>query len=33
MISFSPKIEIINHFDKLIHKVDIDIEDVLEKYW
>ena len=32
MTSFSPKIEIINHFDKLIHKVDIDIEDALEKY-
>ena len=27
----SPKIEIINHFDKLINKVDIDIEQCLEK--
>ena len=32
MTNFSPKIEIINHFDQLIHKVDIDIEDTLEKY-
>lgn len=32
MTSLSPKIEIIYHFDKLIHKVDIDIEDTLEKY-
>lgn len=28
----SPKIEIINHFDDLIHRVDIDIEESLEKY-
>ena len=28
----SPKIEIINHFDNLIHRVDIDIEECLEKY-
>ena len=29
---FSPKIEIINHFDNLINRVDIDIEECLEKY-
>ena len=29
---FSPKIEIINHFDNLISQVDIDIEESLEKY-
>ena len=28
----SPKIEIINHFDNLIQRVDIDIEESLEKY-
>ena len=28
----SPKIEIINHFDNLIHRVDIDIEESLGKY-
>ena len=28
----SPKIEIINHFDRLINRVDIDIEESLEKY-
>ena len=28
----SPKIEIINHFDKLINQVDIDIEKCLERY-
>ena len=28
----SPKIEIINHFDNLIHRVDIDIEESIEKY-
>ena len=28
----SPKIEIINHFDNLIQRVDIDIENSLEKY-
>ena len=32
MARFSPKIEIINHFDKLINKVDIDIDHCLEKY-
>ena len=29
---FSPKIEIINHFDNLINRVDIDIEQCIEKY-
>ena len=29
---FSPKIEIINYFDELINKVDIDIEETLNKY-
>lgn len=28
----SPKIEIINHFDKLIQQVDIEIEECLETY-
>ena len=32
MTRFSPKIEIINHFDNLINRVDIDIDDCLEKY-
>ena len=32
MAKFSPKIEIINHFDNLINKVDIDIDISLEKY-
>ena len=32
MSRFSPKIEIINHFDKLINRVDIDIDDCLEKF-
>jgi hypothetical protein len=32
MSGFSPKIEIINHFDKLINRVDVDIEESLEKY-
>ena len=32
MERFSPKIEIINHFDKLINKVDIDIDSNLGKY-
>ena len=32
MSGFSPKIEIINHFDKLINRVDVDIEQSLEKY-
>ena len=31
MESFSPKIEIINHFDDLVNRVDIDIENSLEK--
>ena len=29
---FSSKLEIINHFDNLIQRVDIDIEECLEKY-
>jgi hypothetical protein len=29
---FSPKIEIINHFDNLINGIDIDIDSSLEKY-
>ena len=29
---FSPKVEIINHFDELINRVDIDIDECLEKY-
>ena len=32
MARFSPKIEIINHFDNLINRVDIDIDNCLEKY-
>ena len=32
MAVLSPKIEIINHFDKLINRVDIDIDECLEKY-
>ena len=32
MSSFSPKLEIINYFDELINRVDIDIEECLEKY-
>ena len=32
MANFSPKIEIINHFDNLIHRIDIDIEQCIEKY-
>ena len=32
MRNFSPKIEIINHFDKLINRIDIDIEESLGKY-
>ena len=32
MPGYSPKIEIINHFDKLINRVDVDIEESLEKY-
>ena len=32
MTRLSPKIEIINHFDNLISRVDIDIEQSIEKY-
>ena len=32
MERFSPKIEIINHFDNLINRIDIDIDSSLEKY-
>ena len=32
LVSFNPKQEIINHFDNLINRVDIDIEESLEKY-
>jgi hypothetical protein len=32
MTRFSPKIEIINHFDNLINRIDIDIDTSLEKY-
>ena len=32
MTRFSPKIVIINHFDNLINRVDIDIDDCLNKY-
>ena len=32
MANFSPKLEIINHFDNLINRIDIDIEESLEKY-
>ena len=32
MTKYSPKIEIINHFDKLINIVDIDIDTRLQKY-
>ena len=32
MARFSPKIEIINHFDNLINRIDIDIDICLEKY-
>ena len=32
MVVFSPKLEIINHFDELINRVDIDIENALEIY-
>ena len=32
MSTFSPKIEIIDHFDNLINRVDIDIDICLEKY-
>ena len=30
--TFSPKIEIINHFDELINQVDIEFEECLGKY-
>ena len=32
MLRYSPKIEIINYFDNLINRVDIDIESSFEKY-
>jgi hypothetical protein len=32
MERFSPKIEIINHFDNLINRIDIDIDSCLENY-
>ena len=32
MTRFSSKIEIRNHFDNLINRVDIDIDDCLQKY-
>ena len=32
MARLSPKVEIINHFDNLIHQIDIDIEQSIEKY-
>ena len=32
MDRFSPKIEIINHFDNLINRVDIEVEECIEKY-
>ena len=32
MEKFSPKIEIINHFDDLINRIDIDIDSSLEKF-
>ena len=32
MAEFSTKIEIINHFDSLINRVDIDIDSYLEKF-
>ena len=32
MARISPKIEIINHFDKLINRIDIDIDTFLEKF-
>ena len=32
MTNFSPKLEIINHFDSLINRIDIDIEQSLDKY-
>ena len=32
MERFSPKVEIINHFDNLINRIDIDIDSSLEKF-
>ena len=32
MEKLNPKIEIINHFDNLINRIDIDIENSIEKY-
>ena len=32
MANLSPKIEIINHFDNLIHQIDINIDQTIEKY-
>ena len=32
MVSLSPKIEIINHFDNLIQQIDIDIEKCIKQY-
>ena len=32
MANLSPKIEIINHFDNLIHRIDIHIDQTIEKY-
>ena len=32
MEKFSPTIEIINHFDNLINRIDIDIDSALENY-
>ena len=32
IVSFSRKIEIINHFDELINRVDIEFDECLEKY-
>ena len=28
----SPKVEIIDHFDSLINRIDIDIDECIEKY-
>jgi hypothetical protein len=32
MTNLSPKIEIINHYDDLIHQIDIDIEESIKNY-
>ena len=32
MANFSPKVEIINHFDNLIYQIDIYIDQTIEKY-